>query len=84
IANFYKEQLPDVIPGLVDVVNEYFETDGASFEMKPFDVEEIRKYYKGDKRIWEIFQAFRRMDRFVKTKILRKKYEFYLPGKIKR
>ncbi|MHA1315399.1 MAG: DUF6206 family protein [Candidatus Helarchaeota archaeon] len=84
LANFYKEQLPEIVPSLIDLVNEFFTNEGKQFEMEPFTLEEIESYYKGDKRIWVIFQGFRRMDRFIKTKILRKKYDFYLPDKIKR
>lgn len=84
LANFYKEQLPDVIPSLVEVVNEFFATEANEFEIEPLTVEGIKKYYKGDKRIWVVFQTLRRFHRFIRTKILRRKYEFYLPGKIER
>jgi hypothetical protein len=84
IANFYKEQLPELVPHLVDVVNKFFESEAAEFKIPPFTVEEIKKYYDGDKQIWVIFQSFRRFDRTLTTKIFRKKYDFYLPDKIKR
>nr|MDO8114087.1 DUF6206 family protein [Candidatus Sigynarchaeota archaeon] len=84
IANFYKEQLPSLIPDVVAMVNEFFQTEASEFGIKPFTVEEIKAYYKHDKQIWVLFQNLRRMDRFTKTKILRKPYDFYLPGKIKR
>jgi len=34
--------------------------------------------------IWVIFQNARKIDRYIKTKLTHKKYNFYLPGKIKR
>ncbi|MEX2682534.1 MAG: DUF6206 family protein [Candidatus Sigynarchaeota archaeon] len=84
IANFYKEQLPGAVPTVVAAVNEFFATEASDFGIKPFTVDEIKKYYKHDKQIWVLFQNMRRFDRFVKTKIFRKPYDFYLPGKIKR
>ena len=45
---------------------------------------EVKKYYREDKLIWTIFLAFRRMDRWLTTRVFRKRYEFLLPGKIER
>ncbi|HJL84873.1 MAG TPA: hypothetical protein QGG35_05660, partial [Candidatus Marinimicrobia bacterium] len=45
-------------------------------ELDPLKVEEIEKYYKEDKFIWTLFLAFRRFDRWLKTTIFRKRYEF--------
>jgi len=79
IANLYKEQRPDLIPVAIKIINDYLDDSE-----KPFDINEIEKYYKEDKLIWTLFLAFRRFDRLFTTKILRKRYEFILPGKIKR
>ena len=79
IANLYKEQRPDLIPIAIEIINNYLNADE-----KPFNIEEIEKYYKEDKLIWTLFLAFRRFDKWLTTKILRRRYEFILPGKIKR
>ncbi len=84
IANFYKEQRPELIPGLIEVANDFFAKEASAHKIPPITKEELDKYYKSDKRIWNVFQTFRRLDRWIKTKIRRKKYDFYLPGKIKR
>jgi len=84
IANFYKEQKPELIPGIIQKVNDFFANEASDFEMEPITLLEVQKYYKNDKMIWVIFQNARKLDRFIKTKILRKRYEFYLPDKIKR
>ena len=84
IANFYKEQKPELIPGIIQKVNEFFANEASDFEMEPITLVEVQKYYKNDKRIWVIFQNARKLDRFIKTKLFRKRYEFYLPEKIKR
>ena len=44
----------------------------------------IYEAYKNDKMIWVIFQNARKLDRFLKSKLFKKKYDFYLPDKIKR
>jgi hypothetical protein len=83
IANFYKEQKPEVIPRLIEIVNEYFLTEAPDFEIKPFNLKEIKKYYKSDANMWKFFQGVRKMDRGTK-KMFGKRYDFYLPGKIQR
>lgn len=82
LANFYKEQKSEVIPGLIDVINEFFASEAEKFNIKPITAKEVKKYYKSDKFIWVLFQNLRLFHRFIKTKILRRKYDFYLPEKI--
>ncbi|MHA1725296.1 MAG: DUF6206 family protein [Promethearchaeota archaeon] len=84
IANFHKEQLSEMIPDLLNVVNDFFASEAKEFDIKPITLEEIDKYYKSDKKIWVLLQNIRHFDRFLKTKIFRKNYDFYLPEKIKR
>lgn len=84
IANFYKEQRPELVPGLVEVINKFFIEEAKEFDIDPITLEEVKKYYKLDKFIWRLFLGVRKFDRFIKTKIFRRKYPFYLPGKIKR
>lgn len=78
-ANLYKEQRPDLVPRVVDLINQH-----NPAETKPVTVKEIEKYYREDKLIWVLFLALRRFDRWLKTTIFRQRYEFVLPGKIKR
>ncbi len=84
IANFFKEQRPELIPGIIRQINKFFKEEASEFNIEPITFEEVQKYYKNDKMIWVIFQNARKIDRFIKTKLLKKKYDFYLPGKIKR
>ena len=84
IANFFKEQKLEIIPRIIKRVNRFFNEEAKEFEIEPITLEEVEKYYKNDKMIWSIFQNARRFDRFIKTKLFRKKYDFYLPEKIKR
>ncbi len=84
IANFFKEQKPEIIPRLIQALNKFFQQEASDFEIERITLEEIEKYYKLDKIIWELLQSMRRIDRFFKVKLLRKEYAFYIPEKIKR
>ncbi|MFH1984073.1 MAG: DUF6206 family protein [Pseudomonadota bacterium] len=78
IANLYKEQRPDLMPMAVDTVNRCRPAD-----MPAIDSEEIRRYYRQDRLIWQLFLAFRRLDRWM-CRWRGRRYEFILPGHIKR
>ena len=78
-ANLYKEQHAALIPLAVKIINTIL-----SDNMKPLTEEEVAKYYRQDMLIWTLFLAFRRLDRWFTTKLFRQRYEFILPGKIKR
>jgi hypothetical protein len=83
LANLYKEQLPGLVPDLVDAVNEFFSTEIQKGVFQPISVKEIRAYYGEDAWIWRVYLAFRRVDRYL-HRILGKEYPYVLPGKIKR
>lgn len=78
-ANLYKEQRPDLVPRVVELIN-----SSKPESVESITVMDVEKYYKEDKLIWVVFLALRRFDRWLKTKLLRQRYEFVLPGKIKR
>jgi hypothetical protein len=78
-ANLFKEQKAEMVPMAVETMN------GIFFgKENPVTAEEVKKYYGTDRIIWALFLAFRRFDRFITARIMRKRYEFILPGKIKR
>ncbi len=78
-ANLYKEQLPELVPLAVEVINQHLPTG-----LRPLDLKVVSKYYREDKLIWTLFLSFRRLDRWLKTVLLRRRYEFILPGRISR
>jgi len=79
IANLHKEQKPDLIEPAIERVNAQLPRDQS-----PLTKTEVDKYYREDKIIWIVFLGLRRLDRFFTRRLLRKRYEFILPGKIKR
>ena len=84
IANFFKEQIREIIPSLIRLANKFFREEAKEFNIERITLKEVEDYYKSDKLIWIIFQNARKIDRFIKTKMLRKEYDFYLPPKIER
>jgi len=84
IANFYKEQRKDLIPALIDVANDFFENEAKDLNIEPITRKIVDSYYKEDAMIWRLWMFFRKIDRFIRTKITRKGYPFILPGKVKR
>ena len=78
-ANLYKEQRPDLIPVVIDIINKYLEGKHEKITQKM-----VRNYYREDKLTWTVFLTFRRIDRWLKQHIFKERYEFILPGKVKR
>ena len=72
-ANLFKEQKPELIPCAIDLINNYLPDEAEHITSI-----EVEKYYKEDKMIWSLFLAFRKIDRWIKTTLLRKRYEFIL------
>ncbi len=84
IANFYKEQLPELIPGLIDVANDFFKKEAKDLKIEPITAKKVKSYYTEDAWIWRLWMFFRKIDRFIRTRLTRRGYPFILPGKIKR
>jgi len=85
LANFYKEQRPDLIPELVLVANQFFAQNGTkSLDIEPIQEKEISDYYREDAIIWSFLASSRRFDRFISLKILQREYPYILPGNVKR
>lgn len=78
VANLYKEQRPDLIPAFLERINRHL-PDSEVITRKSID-----SYYREDRFIWQFFLAARRIDRWVKRKLLGRPYEFLLPGSIRR
>ena len=84
IANFYKEQRPELVPPLVEAANGFYAAEGKELGIAPLTEKEIKAYYSEDKAIWALFLALRRFDRWLHKYILHKPYIYILPGNIKR
>ena len=78
-ANLLKEQRPDLVAPALSVITRVLLPDAPGITEK-----EIASYYRLDRTIWSTYLSLRRLDRFLTTRVLRKRYEFILPGRIKR
>jgi hypothetical protein len=84
IANFYKEQKPELIPDMVASANNFIAHQGADLNLQPINTKEVKNYYQEDEVIWSMYLSMRRFDRILRTKVLHRDYPYILPGKIKR
>ncbi len=84
VANFYKEGRADLIDPALELINAGIQKKGISGEIAFLKRREIDRYYRNDAFIWTVFLTLRRLDRFVKTRVFSKRYNFILPGKIQR
>jgi len=78
-ANLIKEQRPDLVTPAVALINVHLPE-----HLPPVTPQDVERYYREDKFIWTIFLAFRKLDRALTKYFFRKRYEFILPGNIKR
>ena len=84
LANFYKEQRPELIPEMVPIANQFISEQAVSLDVEPVDEEEVSGYYREDAIIWSLYLSMRRLDRTIHNTILRREYPYILPGRIKR
>lgn len=84
VANFYKEGRPDLIDTAISMINAGLETVNLRGGIQALEKSEIARYYNHDAFIWSLFLRLRRLDRFLKTKVFRRQYNFMLPGQIRR
>ncbi len=78
VANLFKEGRAELVSVALPVVNARLPRGSA------ISAEQVRKYYSSDRLIWSVFLAFRRFDRWTRTRLAGRRYEFVLPGKIRR
>lgn len=84
IANFYKEQKPELIPDMVASANYFIAHQGADLGLQPINKKVVQDYYREDEAIWSMYLSMRRFDRFMRKQVLHRDYPYILPGKIKR
>ncbi len=84
VANFYKEGREDRIDKAITLINQWLAEQDFQKEIPPLTQKEVDRYYKNDAFIWSLFLYLRRFDRFLKTRVSGGRYNFILPGKIKR
>ena len=84
LANFHKEGRLDRIPLALERVNRWLLEEARDLGGAPIHREEVERYYRDDAKTLELYLKARRVDRFVRTRLLRRRYDFILPGAIRR
>ncbi len=84
VANFYKEQRPDLVPDVIAAANAFFAREAGDWGVQPIMEQEVRSYYREDAFIWRFYLAARKADRFLRRRLLGREYPYILPGKIQR
>lgn len=84
IGNFYKEQLPALVPDLIDTANDFFENEAMELDVEPVTLKQVRSYYREDAFIWRFYLSARKIDRFLRERVTRSGYPYILPNRIKR
>ncbi|MCK6555966.1 DUF6206 family protein [Candidatus Binatia bacterium] len=84
LGNFHKEGRPDRIPLVLERVNAWLGSEGADLGARPLERGEVDRYYEKDAKLLELYLKLRRLDRFVRTRLLRQRYNFILPGPVRR
>jgi hypothetical protein len=84
LGNFHKEGAPERIDTGLEVVNQWLATADIPGPREEITATEVASYYRQDARLLGIFLQARRADRAVRTKVLRQRYDFLLPGKVAR
>ena len=75
-GNLLKEQLDAWLPPFLEAMNRRIP--------QPLNGDEVRRYYRSDKRLWAALLAIRRVDRAWRRRVRRRPYPFLLPGRIER
>lgn len=84
IGNFFKEGAPEKIPGAIAFVNEWLARQPSFGTPQRIDEEAVRLYYANDASTLALSLRLRHLQRFVTTRLLRRRYDFLLPGRIVR
>jgi hypothetical protein len=83
LGNVHKEGCPQRLPVAIDAVNEWLGHD-ARTGWAPVTRDEVDRYYHDDAALLELYLRLRRADRFMQKRLLRRGYDFVLPGPVTR
>jgi hypothetical protein len=84
LGNFVKEGAAEKIPGAIAFVNQWIARQPEAEALGRIDEASVRAYYAKDAGTLELALRARRLARFLSTRVLRRRYDFILPGRIAR
>jgi hypothetical protein len=65
-------------------VNGFVAEATSDWNVQPITEQEVRSYYREDAFIWRFYLSSRKVDRFLRTRLLGREYPYILPGQIQR
>jgi hypothetical protein len=88
LGNFHKERCAHRLPVAIDAAKAFL-AEGADGEAsgvgsRPVTRAEVDRYYRFDAALLELYLRLRRADRFVQNRLLRRPYDFVMPGHVAR
>lgn len=84
LCNFFKEGRPDRIPLALEHVNRWIQARADDLAVAPVSSHDVEAYYETDAASLELYMRLRKLDRFVRTRVLGQRYNYTLPGPVKR
>jgi hypothetical protein len=84
LGNFIKEGVPEKLPAAASFVAAWIARQADASRLGNVDAAKARAYYARDAASLELSLRVRRLARFVRTSLLRSRYDFVLPGPISR
>ncbi len=84
LGNFHKEGAAGRLALGVDVVNAWLGSGDVPGPREPVTTGEVDRYYRQDADLLALYLRLRRMDRFLRTRVLRHRYDYVLPGHVRR
>lgn len=84
LCNFFKEGRPDRISLVLEHVNRWIQARADELTLAPVSAHDVEAYYEKDAASLELYMRLRKLDRFVRTKVLGQRYNYTLPGPVKR
>lgn len=85
VANYIKEGRPDRIPIVLKFIHRWISKNGNQLKLnKEISMKEIKTFYCKDSILLEAFLQCRRLDRFIKTRVIGSTYNYILPENISR
>lgn len=85
LGNFYKEGRPDRIGFGVRTVNDWLSRHvDVVGPLAPVTADEVERYYRKDADLLALYLRLRKADRFVRTRVLRQRYDYVLPEEVTR
>jgi hypothetical protein len=85
LGNLHKEGAPHRIAVALAAVNAWLaDTPDLPGPRDPITPGEVDAYYRKDADLLALYLRVRRVDRFLRTKVLRRPYDFVLPGHVAR